>query len=266
MDSWVRIGDRVVAKAAIEERAGRAARGYASLGVGPGDVVAVYMRNDFAFMEASLAAGFCGAYVVPVNWHNTPDEARYVLENSGAKVLVIHADLWRGIGDAIPASVAVIIAETPPSLRAPYRVDDAAAAVPPGVTNWESWLAGFEPATPPFPTSPGSMIYTSGTTGKPKGVRRQPPTPEQALANQRTMRTLGGLTGFAGRPGDAVLLISGPAYHSSPNGWMFSFFNMGTNLIVEPRFEPERMLATIGHIDCTHPSLLFSRAPTCQRD
>ena len=37
------------------------------------------MRNDFAFMEASLAAGLCGAYVVPVNWHNTPDEARYVL-------------------------------------------------------------------------------------------------------------------------------------------------------------------------------------------
>ena len=84
MDSWVRIGDRVEAKAAIDERARRAARGYARLGVGPGDVVAVYMRNDFAFMEASLAAGFCGAYVVPVNWHNTPDEARYVLENSGA--------------------------------------------------------------------------------------------------------------------------------------------------------------------------------------
>jgi long-chain acyl-CoA synthetase len=252
MDSWVRIGDRVEPKAAIDERARRAARGYASLAVGSGDVVAVYMRNDFAFMEASLAAGLCGAYVVPVNWHNTPDEARYVLENSGAKVLVIHADLWRGIGRAVPASVAVIVAETPHSLRAPYRVSDAAAAVPPEVTNWETWLAGFEPATPPFPTSPGSMIYTSGTTGKPKGVRRQPPTAEQALANQQTMRTLGGLTDWAGRLGEVVLLIPGPAYHSSPNGWMFSFYNMGTNLIVEPRFEPERMLRTIEQQRVTH--------------
>jgi long-chain acyl-CoA synthetase len=252
MEPWVRIGERVEAKAAIDERARRAARGYASLGVGPGDVVAVYMRNDFTFMEASLAAGLCGAYVVPVNWHNTSEEARYVLENSGAKVLVIHADLWRSIDHAIPASVRVIVTETPVSLRAPYRVDDAAAMVPSGVTDWQSWLAGFEPASPPFPTSPGSMIYTSGTTGKPKGVRRQPPTPEQARAGQQTMRTLGGLTDFSDRLGDVALLIPGPAYHSSPNGWMFSFYNMGANLIVEPRFEPERMLQTIERHRVTH--------------
>jgi long-chain acyl-CoA synthetase len=124
--------------------------------------------------------------------------------------------------------------------------------VPPGVTEWESWLAGFEPATAPFPTSPGSMIYTSGTTGRPKGVRRQPPTPEQALASQQMMRTVGGLTEWVGRLHEAVLLIPGPAYHSSPNGWMFSFYNMGTNLIVEPRFEPERMLATIAQHRVTH--------------
>src|SRR3954462_8732032 len=66
MSSWVRIGDRVKTKAEMDARAQRAARGYASLGVGSGEVVAVYMRNDFAFMEASLAAGLCGAYVVPV--------------------------------------------------------------------------------------------------------------------------------------------------------------------------------------------------------
>ena len=165
---------------------------------------------------------------------------------------MIHADLWRGICEAVPASVTVIVAETPHCLRAPYRVDETAAQVPSGVTVWQSWLAGFEPATPPFPTSPGSMIYTSGTTGKPKGVRRQPPTPEQVLVNQQTMRTLGGLADFAGRLGEVVLLIPGPAYHSSPNGWMFSFYNMGANLIVEPRFEPEWMLRTIEQHRVTH--------------
>ena len=252
MGSWVRIGDRVKTKAEMDIRAQRAARGYASLGVRSGDVVAVYMRNDFTFMEASLAAGLCGAYVVPVNWHNTPEEARYVLENSGAKVLVIHTDLWRNIGHAVPASVTVIVAETPESLRGPYRVSDDAAAVPAGMNEWESWLAGFEPALPPFPTSPGSMIYTSGTTGHPKGVRRQPPTPEQALASQQMMRMVGGLTDWADRLNEVVLLIPGPAYHSSPNGWMFSFYNMGANIIIEPRFEPERMLATIAKHRVTH--------------
>lgn len=252
MDAWVRVGDRVKCKAEMDERAQRAARGYASLGVGPGDVVAVYMRNDFGFMEASLAAGLCGAYVVPVNWHNTPDEARYVLDNSGAKVLVIHADLWRNIHHAIPATVAVIIAETPSALRVLYGISDDAATVPPGHRDWETWLAGFDPALPPFPTSPGSMIYTSGTTGHPKGVRRQPPTPEQMLATQEPLRILGGLTGREDKLGETVLLIPGPAYHSSPNGWMFIFYNMGINLIVEPRFDPERMLATIAEHRVTH--------------
>ena len=148
----------------------------------------------------------------------------------------------------------MIVAETPSSLRAPYRVDDAAALVPSGVTDWESWLASFEPATPPFPASPGSMIYTSGTTGKPKGVRRQPPTPEQLLVNQQTMPDAGRPDRFSVRPklDEVVLLIPGPAYHSSPNGWMFSFYNMGANLIVEPRFDPERMLATIEQRRVTH--------------
>ncbi len=252
MGSWVRIGDRIKTKADMDLRAQRAARGYSSLGVRSGDVVAVYMRNDFIFMEASLAAGLCGAYVVPVNWHNTPEEARYVLANSGAKVLVIHADLWRNISHVVPDTVAVIVAETPESLQGPYRIEADAASVPAGVTEWESWLAGFEPAVPPFPTSPGSMIYTSGTTGHPKGVRRQPPTPEQAAASQQMMREVGGLTDWADRLGDVVLLIPGPAYHSSPNGWMFSFYNMGANIIVEPRFEPERMLATIARHRVTH--------------
>src|ERR1700759_4026690 len=96
------------------------------------------------------------------------------------------------------------------------------------------------------------MIYTSGTTGRPKGVRRQPPTAEQVLAGQQMMRKLGGLAGWTERPGDVVLLTPGPAYHSSPNGWMFSFFNMGSNLIVEPRFDPERMLRTIEQQRVTH--------------
>ena len=74
-------------------RAWRAASGLASLGVGKGDTVALYLRNDFPFIEASLAAGRLGAYATPVNWHYTEDEARYLFENSGAKVIVIHADL-----------------------------------------------------------------------------------------------------------------------------------------------------------------------------
>src|SRR3569623_986999 len=89
MSTWVRIRDEVRTREQITDVAARAASGFASLGTGPGDVVTVYMRNDFALMEASIGAGMTGAYVTPANWHSPPEEARYVFENSGAKAIVI---------------------------------------------------------------------------------------------------------------------------------------------------------------------------------
>jgi long-chain acyl-CoA synthetase len=79
--------------------------------------VALYLRNDLAFFEASFAAGLLGAYPTPVNWHSAPDEARYVFENSGAKAIVIHADLVGPIHSALPPGVPVLAVATPPEVR-----------------------------------------------------------------------------------------------------------------------------------------------------
>ena len=175
-------GARVAEIAALQERAARAASGFKSIGIGPGDVVAVYLRNDFPFMEASTAAGLVGAYSTPVNWHNSPDEARYIFENSGAKAIVIHADLLRGVENSIPKNVPVFVVETPPEIISAYGLSAADAKLPAGARNWDTWLAQFPPIEAGPAEPPGSMIYTSGTTGHPKGVRRAPPTPEQAVA------------------------------------------------------------------------------------
>jgi long-chain acyl-CoA synthetase len=249
---WVRIGSRVRSHADLQARAMRAASGFEQHGVVPGDVVAVLLRNDFPLIEATVGAGMAGAYVVPVNWHNTAEEARYVLENSGAKVLVVHADLLHKLAAMLPPALPVIVAETPDELRAAYQVSDATAQVPPDRPEWERWLDALPSKPAPHAVSPGSMIYTSGTTGQPKGVRRQPPTPEQSVANFALMRGIGGLQGYEERMHEVRLLIPGPAYHSSPNGWMFTMFRMGANLVIEPRFDPAAMLARIAAERITH--------------
>src|SRR5215469_1865805 len=97
-------------------RAARAATGFASLGIGRGDTVAVYLRNDFPFLEASLGAGLVGAYPVPVNWHYTEEEALYLFENSGAKAIVIHSDLFARIESAVPKGTPLIVVATPPEI------------------------------------------------------------------------------------------------------------------------------------------------------
>lgn len=251
MGNWVNIGTERRAASDLHESAARAAAGFASLGVRRGDAIAVILRNDFPLIEASLGAGLLGAYVVPVNWHNTADEARYVIDDCGARAIVIHADLLHPLGPALPPDIPVIGVPTPPRLADAYGVPASQAELPVGALNWHAWLAGFAPLQPPFETAPGSMIYTSGTTGRPKGVRRAPPTPEQAQASLAMSRQVGGLADEDDMD-EVVLLIPGPAYHSSPNGWMFSFLRLGANLVVQPRFGAEALLADIETHRVTH--------------
>lgn len=60
-------GDRKIEIATLRARAEQAAAGFLAIGVGEGDTIALFLRNDFAFFEASLGAGMVGAYPVPVN-------------------------------------------------------------------------------------------------------------------------------------------------------------------------------------------------------
>jgi long-chain acyl-CoA synthetase len=145
MAAFVRSDDRVSDVATLSERAARAASGFASLGIGAGDIVAVYLRNDFAFFEASIAAGLVGAYSTPVNWHNSPDEAAYIFANSNAKAIVIHADLYNPIAKAVPKDVPVFIVETPADILSAYGLSPESAKLPAGIPLWYEWLAKFPP-------------------------------------------------------------------------------------------------------------------------
>ena len=252
MPGWMKSGDRTVENDALTLRAAKAARGFLELGIKPGDVVAVYLRNDFPFFEASAAAGLVGAYPTPVNWHYTSEEARYIFENSGAKAIVIHADLYRGIADAIPTDRPVFVVETPIEILESYGIAAADGKVPEGVTEWGAWLEGFDPLPEPAAEAPGSMIYTSGTTGHPKGVRRMPPTPEQAEAQLGTILHVMGFKDWMANPQDMTAVMTGPMYHSAPNAYGLTCFRLGVNQILQPRFDAEQLLEFVDRYKVTH--------------
>jgi len=244
------LGERFVAREAILDRAARAAAGLAKLGVGAGDVVVIYLRNDFAFHEASTAASQLGAYPTPANWHNSPAEARYIFENSGAKAIVIHADLYNGVAEAIPADRAVFVVETPVEIRRACGLSDAQCAMAPGVARWNDLIAANEPRLEVAADAPGTMIYTSGTTGHPKGVRRRPPTEAQRAETALLIGTVFGLS--PPPPAPIVTVVTGPMYHSAPNAYGMVMFASGARTLLEPRFDPEALLALIAKERVTH--------------
>lgn len=230
-------GARTLPASAFSERIARAASGFAALGVRRGDCVALLLRNDFAFMEASLAAVRLGAYAVPINWHFKADEVAYVLADCAAKVLVAHADLLAGVAGAIPAGVEVLAVSTPDEIAVSYG--SAPGGVPHGAAAWDTWLAGHAPwQGAPLPQA-SSMIYTSGTTGRPKGVRRQPLTAdlEARMADYRER-----VYGLA--PGVRTM-IPGPLYHSAPNAFALRAARVASLIALMPRFEPEAFLALV---------------------
>lgn len=132
MSAGVTAGERFRSWAEIRDNAARAAGGLAALGLGEDSAVALMLRNDFATFEVNMAASQVGAYAVPINWHFTPEEANYILRDSGASVLVAHTDLLAQISGGVPEGVTVFAVPTPHEIAAAYGVVADRRQVPAG--------------------------------------------------------------------------------------------------------------------------------------
>ncbi len=254
---WIKSGERILSAAEFDQRARRAAGVIAGFGVGKGDGVAFYLRNDLAYFEGVFGAGMLGIYPVPVNWHYTVDEARYLLTDSGVKLLLIHADLLDSVREAIPPGLPVVVVPTPPEIRAAYGL--AEVLPPAGYPLWDDLLAQAEPFTGEGEAAPSSIIYTSGTTGRPKGVRRAAFTPEQAEAVNTMLGWSYGYTDvLAGRrdPATITTAVIGPVYHSAPNAHSAFSIRIGANVVIMPRFDAEELLALIEREKITHLNMV----------
>jgi long-chain acyl-CoA synthetase len=144
-------GEREITRETLLGRALRAAGGFAALGVKPGDTLALVLRNDFPFFEASFAAQMLGAYCVPVNWHGKAPEIGYVLRDCAAKVVVAHADLLPQILPVILEGVALLVVPTPPEMAAAYRIPAGQCTAPAGTMNWDEWLKAARRSPIPAP-------------------------------------------------------------------------------------------------------------------
>jgi long-chain acyl-CoA synthetase len=254
---WIKCGERKLDARAFDDRARRAASLLEGYGIAAGDGVALCLRNDLAFFEVSFGVGMLGAYGVPINWHSTATEAAYILRDSAAKVLVIHSDLLPGLRAAIDNDVVTIVVRTPAEIAEAYALDDYLPVA--GDVLWEERLASSvsldrEPATPP-----STMIYTSGTTGKPKGVRRPPASPRQRGSLSRMLALSYGYTAYIDGPhnaGDIITAAIGPLYHTAPNVHSSFSIRIGANVLIEPRFDAERLLALIERERITHLNMV----------
>jgi long-chain acyl-CoA synthetase len=226
----VRCGERFTTYPDLFDRALRAARALSELGVGAGDRVALLLRNSIEFLEASIATAPLGASAVPINWHWRGDEIAHVVRDSGAKVLVVHADLWPAIEPSVPDGLALVVVP---------GGGERSSEVPDGAARWPELLAGREPWAQPPEGAPMSIIYTSGTTGTPKGVVRAPTGDAQREATQAMLGQIFGLA-----PGERTV-IPAPMYHTAPNVYALAAAIRGMDMTIMTGFDAEEFLRIV---------------------
>src|SRR5215470_12803294 len=65
----------------------------AAQAIGPGDVVALLMKNSAAFLELTFAISHLGAVSLPLNYRLAADEIGYIVDNAGGRLLLCDEEL-----------------------------------------------------------------------------------------------------------------------------------------------------------------------------
>jgi fatty-acyl-CoA synthase len=198
------------------DRVRRVAGALLELGVEPGDRVATLLPNVPAMLELHYAVPGIGAVLVPLNTRLTAEDYGYILEHSGAKVVVV-ADELRKLLSGAPEGVQVV-------------GDD---------------LDG-EPAELRRPDDEGELLsinYTSGTTGRPKGVMT---THRGAYLHSLGVIAEAGLT-----PRSSYLWTL-PMFHC--NGWAYTWAvtAQGAKHVCLPKVEAEPIWHALSAEGVTH--------------
>ena len=175
-------GDQEFTPVEMSARSAAVAGAMAAAGLKEGDTIALMLRNEPALMDVMLAARQLGLYFTPLNWHFKTEEAGYIIRDCGAKALFAHSDLFQQIADGIPPDVPVFALRPHPLTNASYNIQESATQIPDGTSDWAALVARASPHTTIATILRGMIAYTFGTTGRPKGVRRLPPSPEEAPA------------------------------------------------------------------------------------
>lgn len=152
-------GDRQWTYAELGAEVQYLAKALQRMGVGPGDRVAFVLPNIAEMLMAHFAVPLAGGVLVAVNTRLAAPEVHYILEHSGAAVVVA----WPGTHDLVDAATAGLDL-TRIMVREPRDGWDSFEAYAPQDEGADlDWQVEDELA-------PISLNYTSGTTGRPKGV------------------------------------------------------------------------------------------------
>ena len=232
-------GDTRYTYAQFHERVCRLSSALRQAGVGKGDRVAFLVPNLPAMLEGHFGPLRLGAILVAINIRLSAREVAYIVNHSGAKVLVFDSEFAPVIREVRPET---------PGVSLYVQVDDGIGMATdiPG-PDYESFLESGSPDEPNIPLDSEldtiAINYTSGTTGMPKGVMYHARGAYLAAISEALEM------GVTWR---STYLWTLPMFHC--NGWCFTWgvaAVAGTNVCLR-RVDPEQIFDLIESEGVTH--------------
>ncbi|WP_439897520.1 fatty acid--CoA ligase [Cupriavidus taiwanensis] len=224
----------------MRHRIGQLASGLQSLGIAPGDTVAVMDWDSHRYLESYFGIPMMGAVLMTVNVRLSPEQIAYTLNHAGVRLLIVHADF-------LP-TLALIRAQLETVERFVLVSDDtfalSNAPLPDGFSaEYEALLAASPPdyAFPDFDENArATTFYTTGTTGLPKGV--------YFSHRQIVLHTLATMAALAAAPSqgrvhrDDVYMPLTPMFHVHAWGMPFVATALGVKQVYPGRYAADHLL------------------------
>lgn len=224
-----------VTYAQLTERSNRGAALLRSLGLEPGDGIALCMENHARFFEICWAAHNAGLYYTPVSSRLRTEEAAYIVRDCGARVLIVSPAMANAL-----ASLPVLLGE---SVRC-HVIGEAIG----GYAAYDAAIAAKSAMPGENETQGLAMVYSSGTTGHPKGIKA--PLPNLRVDEPAALPTR--LIELYGFNSETIYFTPAPLYHAAPLKYNMTVMAVGGTAIIMEKFDAELALASIGRYRVTH--------------
>jgi len=224
------IGPHRVTYRQLNALANRLAHLLTGLGIVRGERVATLAGTRLEYPPIYFAVAKLGAVHVPLNVRWKPDELRYGLVQSEARVLLVAREF---------EDVARSLRPDLPALRHVVTLDDAEALL--------ARAADTEPQTAVDERDPHVMLYTSGTTGDPKGA---------LLSHRSYVLQAAQTSGATGLGEDEVGLCMFPMFHMGGWAMPLGYWANGGCVVLMERADPGEILRLVARERVTYLYLI----------